>query len=202
MPALVCSSRWLAVTLSPEAIITSFSNGADEFTGYSVHELVGRPIAQILSDRSAFEMQHALDSAQKCGYWEGKIAYRGRNGSHEEARRTVILPANRISQNSEYLLISGFDEPVNAGNDSNVNGAEVGTHLRTLAHELNNPLAAMMGFAQLAILNTNCPEDIRSDIETIYSELQRVAQIVERLHDYGISLHKKTPQITRISQVS
>ena len=195
------SSRWFAATLSAEAIITSFSDGADEFTGYPARELIGRPITQILSDRSVFEIQHILASTKDCGFWEGNITHQSRNGSAIEAHCALTLLANRESQNSGYLLVSRLDEPGYEGGGATATGKEVGAHLRAMAHELNNPLAVMMGFAQLLILNTNCPEDIRKDIEKIYSELQRVVQIVEKLHEYGISLHKQTPQITRISQI-
>jgi len=68
---------------------------------------------------------------------------------------------------------------------------EVAADLRTFAHDLNNPLAVMMGLAQLLILNANCQGKIRGDIEKLYSELKRVIQAVERMHNYALSLHEK-----------
>jgi signal transduction histidine kinase len=203
MQATKHSSRCLALTLSADATIAYFSNGTVNDLGYLPEELIGRPVTQILSDHSVFEIQHILDSARKSGCWEGKILFRGREGNPWDAEGTVIPLAGREIRDAGYLLIFRFDEAIRGGIESlDSASGEVGAHLRSIVHELNNPLAVMMGFAQLAILNTKCPQDVRSGIETIYSELQRVAQIVERLHHYGISLQEKAPQTRRISQAS
>ena len=52
--------------------------------------------------------------------------------------------------------------------------------LAGVAHELNNPLAAIGGFAQL-LLRQALSEDDRSAIETINHESQRAAKIVRDL---------------------
>jgi PAS domain S-box-containing protein len=193
MQALTRSSGWIAVTLSTEALITSLSADVEKFTGYQTLELIGRPITQILSDRSVFEVQGILESAKECGYWEGKIIYQTGSGSPMEARCAITLLANRENHHSGYILISNFDESGNATDSRSGIRAEVSADLRAFAHELNNPLAVIMGFAQLLIQSTNCPDKIRSDIEILYSELERVVRIVERLHGYAISLYKKPP---------
>ncbi len=65
---------------------------------------------------------------------------------------------------------------------------EVGKELRTLVHELNNPLAVMMGFTQLILLNNRCDSKVRADMDKVYSEMKRVARAVEKLHTYALSL--------------
>ena len=67
---------------------------------------------------------------------------------------------------------------------------DVAAKLRTFAHELNNPLAVMMGFTQLIMLNAQCSGKVRADMEKLFSELKRVIHVVERLHGYAISLQE------------
>jgi signal transduction histidine kinase len=67
--------------------------------------------------------------------------------------------------------------------------AQVVANLRSFAHDLNNSLAVLMGFAQLLILDANCQGNIRNDVEKLYSELKRVIQVVEKFHAYALSLY-------------
>ena len=58
--------------------------------------------------------------------------------------------------------------------------AALGTTLAGVAHELNNPLAAIMGFVQL-LLRKTWPEEDRAALETINHEAVRSAKIVKDL---------------------
>lgn len=58
--------------------------------------------------------------------------------------------------------------------------ASVGTLIGGVAHELNNPLHAIINFAQL-LLDDPRPEEEREDLETIKREASRMAKIVSDL---------------------
>jgi signal transduction histidine kinase len=186
------SFRWLAACLSPEALITSLSPGAEQFTGYSAQELAGFPVTQILADSSAFEVPFYLKTAKEWGSWEGEIVHRGRGGNFLKAHGTLTMLASREGHHCGYLLISNFDASPMFGKNDNLTATEIAAKLRIIAHDLSNPLAVMMGFTQLLILDENCPGKIRMDLEKLYSELQRVIQVVDRLRGYAISLYGKT----------
>jgi len=58
--------------------------------------------------------------------------------------------------------------------------ASVGEMASGIAHEINNPLTSVIGFAQL-LIQKDLPEDISEDVKIIHEGAQRVASIVKRL---------------------
>ena len=62
--------------------------------------------------------------------------------------------------------------------------ASVGQLVSGVAHELNNPLTGVTGFAQL-LLTRDLDDQTRHDVEIIYSEAERAAKIVENLLSFA-----------------
>ena len=62
--------------------------------------------------------------------------------------------------------------------------ASVGQLVSGVAHELNNPLTGVMGFAQL-LLARDLDETVRTQVQTIYGEAERAAKIVQNLLSFA-----------------
>jgi two-component system, NtrC family, sensor kinase len=63
--------------------------------------------------------------------------------------------------------------------------AAVGQLVSGVAHEVNNPLTAILGFADLLMENNEVPESARKDLRVILQEAQRTKQIVQNLLSFA-----------------
>jgi two-component system NtrC family sensor kinase len=63
--------------------------------------------------------------------------------------------------------------------------AAVGQLVSGVAHEVNNPLTAILGFTDLLMENPEIPESARHDLRVILQEAQRTKQIVQNLLSFA-----------------
>jgi PAS domain S-box-containing protein len=63
--------------------------------------------------------------------------------------------------------------------------ATIGQLVSGVAHEVNNPLAAILGFTDLLLENPDIPEAAREDLRIILQETQRTKEIVQDLLSFA-----------------
>jgi len=78
--------------------------------------------------------------------------------------------------------------------------AAVGELAAGVAHELNNPLAAVQAYAQFLADKDNLDETTKSDVETIYREAQRATRITANLLRFA-HRHKPEKRLVSINEV-
>jgi PAS domain S-box-containing protein len=75
--------------------------------------------------------------------------------------------------------------------------ASLGELVAGAAHELNNPLTSIIGFAQL-LKEKDMPDDVREAVEYIYTEAQRAASVINNLLRFG----RKHVPVKQLSQIN
>jgi nitrogen-specific signal transduction histidine kinase len=187
----VQSGSFIAITFSPDMLISALSLEAEHWTGYSARDMVGRPITQLLDDRCAFEVPRMIECARKSGIWEGSLVLVNRSGEPLCSWGNVSTLAGSGRSDPGFLLVSALSHQAAPTAEERTALQQAGAKLRELSHEMNNPLAVLMGFMQLVMLNPQCSGKVRADVETMYSEMNRLVQVCDRLHRYAISLQEE-----------
>lgn len=104
--------------------------------------------------------------------------------SAQGGRRLLRFRASALGD--AHVVVSAADATIEARLRSHLGHAErlasVGEHLSSVAHELNNPLTTVLGYADL-LLGENDPHLPREEIERIRSEALRCRRIVGNLLD-------------------
>jgi len=76
--------------------------------------------------------------------------------------------------------------------------AAVGQLVSGVAHEVNNPLTAILGFTDLLVESPDIPDSARRDLRVILQEAQRTKQIVQNL----LSFARQMPAQRRLVQLN
>jgi len=78
--------------------------------------------------------------------------------------------------------------------------ATVGELVAGIAHELNNPLAAVQAYAQFLAGRDDIEQTMKSDVETIYREAQRATRITGNLLSFA-RRHKPEKSLVSINEI-
>jgi PAS domain S-box-containing protein len=124
----------------------------------------------------------AAEKAHEEGCWRGRISFRTCAGA--TVPMEVILGPVRDGVDEALLFSVSRDVSDEVARESQLRRAErlasLGTLVSGVAHELNNPLAAIKSFAQLLLLDERPLED-QEALEVIEREAARAAKIVADL---------------------
>ncbi|RRR73688.1 MAG: response regulator [Candidatus Viridilinea halotolerans] len=174
----------LIFALDVELRITSINKVGPQITGYSLEQLLGQPLRffasanswqhvepplrELLAGRSVQPFELELERQDQELIYLEVSAQIMNNGSGFKGVHCIARNLTERRRLEQKLIQS---EKLSA----------IGQLVAGVAHELNNPLTSVSGYAQLMLRDKGLSTDARQDVEQIHTQAERAAKIVQNL---------------------
>jgi PAS domain S-box-containing protein len=177
------------ILVADTAGLISYANRRWYDMGYEQKELMGRPLEDLVAPSRRSTLSEAL-TATLAGRQVDNLDLQILRGDGRIGHFSVNLSPMRDEQSQVISLVVVMTDVTDAASlQSKLMHAEkmaaVGQLVSGVAHEVNNPLTAILGFADLLMENPQVPESARKDLRVILQEAQRTKQIVQNLLSFA-----------------
>lgn len=181
---LVESAPDAIFTVDEQGRFTAVNRSLEHAVGGHREALVGRSFAELVDPQDLAAAERLLSETFAGGRSRGAIRYRGVRGDvrHGSLITSPVLEEDRIVGVLGILRDVTDEKRLAEQLMQQEKLVAVGQLVSGVAHELNNPLAGVMAFAQL-LLAAPVPldDEPRQAVETIQREARRAAKIVSNL---------------------
>jgi two-component system NtrC family sensor kinase len=169
--------------------LISYANRRCYEAGYREDEFIGHRLVDWLETAHRAEFEAALETTAH-GQQVENIELRVRRSDASLGHFSISLSPMRDEQNTVNSVVVVMTDITDAALlqaklAHSEKMATIGRLVSGVAHEVNNPLAAILGFTDLLLENPEVPPSAREDLKVILLETQRTKEIVQDLLSFA-----------------
>ena len=182
--------------------LISYANRRCFEAGYREDELIGHRLVEWVETSHRSDFEDALETTAH-GQQVENLELRVRRSDASMGHFSISLSPMRDEQNTVNSVVVVMTDITDAALlqaklAHSEKMATIGRLVSGVAHEVNNPLAAILGFTDLLLENPQVPENAREDLQIILRETQRTKDIVQDL----LSFARQRPVQRELVQVN
>ena len=182
--------------------LISYANRRCFEAGYREDELIGYRLVDWVESSHRTDFEAALETTAH-GQQVENLELRVRRSDASMGHFSISLSPMRDEQNAVNSVVVVMTDVTDAtllqaklAHSEKM--ATIGRLVSGVAHEVNNPLAAILGFTDLLLENPQIPDNAREDLQIILTETQRTKDIVQDL----LSFARQRPVQRELVQVN
>jgi two-component system NtrC family sensor kinase len=165
--------------------LISYANRRCYETGYLEEEMIGHRLVDWVGASHRKDFEAALQTTAN-GQQVENLELRVRRSDASMGHFSISLSPMRDESdqvNSVVVVMTDITDAalLQAKLAHSEKMATIGRLVSGVAHEVNNPLAAILGFTDLLLENPEVPASAREDLQIILQETQRTKEIVQDL---------------------
>jgi two-component system NtrC family sensor kinase len=187
--SLVETSSAAVATTDSMGQFTFVNEAGCKMSGYSREELIGRVFTDILHPDDKQKVLDIFSRAMqgvKTPVMEFRAIHKDGHTVWCYSNPTILTRDNEIIGFSAILIDMTQQRNMEEQLQRAGRLAAVGELAAGVAHELNNPLAAIQGFAQLLTARDDVDEILKKDLQTMYTEAKRATTITKNLLSFSL----------------
>lgn len=169
--------------------LISYANRRCFEAGYRQEELIGQRLGRLVENSHQQDFEAALQTTAN-GQQVENLELRVKRSDGSIGHFSVSLSPSRDESNqvnSVVVVMTDITDAVllQAKLAHTEKMATIGRLVSGVAHEVNNPLAAILGFTDLLLEDPNVPFSAREELQIILRETQRTKEIVQGLLSFA-----------------
>lgn len=189
LESILRNSPDMILTIDKAGVITEFNHGGEQLLGYDRSALIGGHIRSLTAPGEGDSFMGALQAGDTLAHHPCRM--RSKSGNDVSMEFSMSTLRNDEGADEGTVCVGRDVTELKAAQLQLMQAEKlstIGTVISEVAHELNNPLTTVLGFAQLLSIRSPDPS-MSTDLEKISDAARRCQKIVKNLLSFS-RVHK------------